>query len=261
MKPHLFAGLDGRERGEKPRDRGLTMVVDWGMGRHAQEDLLEIGAGFFDFAKVAVGVSRLLRDEVLQEKIGKYQEHQVEPFPGGQFLEYAEVEGKAEIYLPAVVEAGYRWVEVSDNLAPAGLEWKERMIRRAVEEHGLKVLGEVGKKEGLEKGAPMVDDARGCLEAGASIILLEAAELVQAETAGEVETVVEAVGLEQVMFELPGPWIEGVSHHHIHRMKVELIERYGPEVNLGNVSPADLMPVEAFRRGLGVNAGHAEEGK
>ena len=58
------------------------------------------------------------------------------------------------------------------------------------------------------------------------------------------------------MFELPGPWIAGIGPSDIHRMRSDLVARYGPNVNLGNVSPADLIPLEAYRRDLGVNAGH-----
>ena len=103
MAPHIFAGLDGAERPEKPRDRGLTMVVDWGLGPNAQEDLLSIGADHFDFAKLAVGVSRLLPNSRLRSKIAQYRERGVEPFPGGQFLEYSEVHGQTDLYLPAVL--------------------------------------------------------------------------------------------------------------------------------------------------------------
>ena len=181
----------------------------------------------------------------------------MEPFPGGQYLEYAEVHGRLERYLPACVEAGYRWVEVSDNLAPVTLRWKERVIARAVEEFGLKVLGEVGKKEGLANAVPLADDAKACMEAGASLLLVEAAELIRgdAETRAAVDGVVAAVGLEKVIFELPGPWIAGVEEHHVHAMRRDLIDRFGPRVNIGNVEPEDLLSLEAYRRGLGVNAG------
>jgi phosphosulfolactate synthase len=256
---HFFAGLDGAARAAKPRTQGLTMVIDWGMGPHAQEDLLLTGADYCDFAKVAVGVSRLLSNEVLKDKILRYRQHQVEPFTGGQFLEYAEMNGQAAGYFAAVAAAGYQWVEVSDNLAPVELAWKEDMIRQATQEHGLSVLGEVGKKEGLDSGVPMVDDAQACLEAGAEIVLLEAAELIDEATAPEVEEVIAAVGIDKVMFELPGPWIAGVHQHDIHRMRVELIGKYGGEVNIGNVAAVDLVAVEAYRRGLGVNAGGAED--
>ncbi len=258
-RDHCFTGLDGLERAEKPRSAGLTMVVDWGLGPHAQDDLLATGGPYFDFAKVAVGLSRLLPNSILKAKIDGYRQRQVEAFPGGQYLEYAEVHGFTDAYLPAVLQAGYKWVEVSDNLVPAGLAWKERMIRRASKDFGLAVLGEVGRKEGLDRSLSLSDDAGACMAAGARIILLEAAELVDPEIGPEVEAVVQAVGLEQVMFELPGPWIEGVSLSDIHRMKVDLVQRYGHQVNLGNVAPADLLPLEAYRRGLGVNAGGPQD--
>ncbi len=256
---HIFGGLDGRYRSGKPRDLGLTMVVDWGLGSGAQSDLIEAAAPFFDFAKVAVGISRLLTNDVLTAKIKRYLDHNIEPFPGGQYLEYAEVQSKAALYLPAVVSAGYRWVEVSDNLAVVTHEWKLKMIRQAVDVHGLKVLGEVGQKEGLDVSIPLADDVKACLDAGSRIVLLEAAELVDndADKARQVEQAVKVAGLENVMFELPGPWISGVNPHHIHQMRRILVDRYGSEVNLGNVLPDDLMTLEAYRRELGVNAGSA----
>ncbi|MDP6112575.1 MAG: phosphosulfolactate synthase [Planctomycetota bacterium] len=256
MASHFFEGLDGTERASKPRQTGLTMVIDWGFGPNAQSDLITACASHFDFAKVAVGISRLLSNETLSAKLGHYQEHEIEPFPGGQFLEWAEVEGKAELYFDAVQAAGYRCIEVSDNMDAVTLEWKEKMILKGAG-LGLRIIGEVGKKEGLPSGTDLSDDAVRCLEAGAEIVLLEAAELVDddEETVRMIERAVERVGIGKVMFELPGPWIDGVRACDIHRMRRELIDRYGPEVNLGNVAPDDLMTLEAYRRGLGVNAG------
>ncbi|MFC1526350.1 phosphosulfolactate synthase [Candidatus Latescibacterota bacterium] len=262
MGEHFFSGYDGAlaaERTSKPRQRGITMVVDWGLGLHAQEDLDLSASDYFDLAKVAVGVSRLLSNEYLVSKIERYLSHNVEPFPGGQYLEYAEVHGQTDGYFPACVASGYRWVEVSDNIAPVTVEWKGRMIREAREKHGLSVLGEVGKKEGLDNPIPLVDNAQACVDAGARIVLLEAAELVDgdAETASAVDEIVRVVGLDTVMFELPGPWISGVAQHDIHRMRRDLVDRYGTQVNIGNVMPEDLLSLEAYRRGLGINAGSA----
>ena len=257
---HPFAGLDGLradERTLKPRTSGRTMVIDWGMPLQQQRDWTDIGADYFDFAKIAVGLSRLCSRELLRQKIDQYRSRDVEPFPGGQFLEYAEVHGKLDRYLPGCVEAGYHWVEVSDNLAPVSLQWKERIITEAVEDFGLHVLGEVGRKEGLDNTIPLVDNARACIEAGAEVVLVEAAELISedAQTAAAVDEIVQVLGVERVMFELPGPWIEGVHACDIHHMRRQLIERYGSQVNLGNVAPDELLSVEAYRRGLGVNAG------
>ena len=256
MAAHIFEGLDGNGRSEKPRASGRTMVVDWGIGPQAQLDLLVAGGDHVDFAKVAVGISRLLSKEILIDKIRTYQNYQVEPFPGGQYFEYAEVQGKADLYIPAVCDAGYYWIEISDNLVAVTLDWKAKMIREAVA-NDLHVFGEVGKKEGLNSTTSMADDASACLDAGSNIILLEAAELINedAATARAVEEVVEKIGLDRIMFELPGPWIEGVSAALIHRMRRQIVDRYGNEVNMGNVDPADLISFEAYRRGLGVNAG------
>lgn len=259
-KSHIFAGLDGSPRSEKPRSSGVTMVVDWGLGPARQQDLLVTAAPYFDFAKIAVGLSRLYTDAVLTRKIQSYRSLDVEPFPGGQYLEYAEIQGKLDLYLPACVEAGYRWIEVSDNVADVSLDWKVGIIKDAVA-RGLHVFGEVGKKEGLAHGPSFVDDAKACRDAGAEIILLEAAELVNADaqTEREVEETVQAVGVDRVMFELPGPWIEGVTEFVIHRMRRELVDRFGPEVNIGNVMPDDLYSFEAYRRELGVNAGSSRD--
>ena len=257
---HPFAGLDGSlaaQRTSKPRTAGRTMVIDWGIPLQQQRDLTDMGAEYFDLAKVAVGLSRLWPRELLSQKIDQYRSRDVEPLPGGQYLEYAEVHGKLDRYLPACVEAGYRWVEVSDNIAPVSVQWKERIITEAVEDYGLRVLGEVGRKEGLDNTIPLVDNARACMDAGASVLLVEAAELVSDDvaTAAAVDETVRVIGVDQVMFELPGPWIEGVHACHIHHMRRELIDRYGSQVNIGNVAPDELMSLEAYRRGLGVNAG------
>ncbi|HCK11090.1 MAG TPA: hypothetical protein DHW45_14530 [Candidatus Latescibacteria bacterium] len=257
MESHLFEGLDGRPRSSKPRSTGLTMVVDWGIGPAQQQDLQVTAADHFDFAKIAVGLSRLYTNEILTRKINSYRALDIEPFPGGQYLEYAQMQGKLDHYLPACFEAGYRWIEVSDNVAPVGLEWKVRVIQDAVQNYGMEVFGEIGKKEGLDHSTSFADDAKACLDAGAKIILVEAAELVNAdpETEREVEETVEAVGVEQIMFELPGPWIEGVDDALIHKLRRGLVDRFGVEVNVGNVMPDDLYSFEAYRRELGVNAG------
>ena len=261
-KAHLFEGLDGRPRSEKPRTVGLTMVIDWGLGPNRQQDLQMTASPYFDFAKIAVGLSRLYTNEVLHQKIQSYRALDIEPFPGGMYLEYAEMQGKRDLYLPACQAAGYRWIEVSDNVAPVGLEWKVRVIKEAVENFQMNVFGEVGKKDGLGHGPSFAEDAKACLDAGAKIILLEAAELVNADpaTEREVEETVKAVGVDRIMFELPGPWIAGVTEEVIHKMRRELVDRFGVDVNVGNVEPEDLFSFEAYRRELGVNAGSSTLG-
>jgi phosphosulfolactate synthase len=257
MSDHYFADIPQPGRSGKPRTRGVTFVIDWGIGPRQQEDLLNTAGTFIDLAKIAVGIAGLLRADVVREKIELYQRHDVEPFPGGQFLEHAHISGADEAYLPAAAEAGFRWVEVSDNMADVTLDWKATMIRRAVRDYDMHVLGEVGKKAGGAGGAHFVDDAKVCRDAGATFVLLEAAELVSDDPAvqRDVDAVVETIGIDHVMFELPGPWIDGVHGCDIHAMRRKLIAQYGPEVNIGNCDSADIVSLEAYRRKLGVNAG------
>jgi phosphosulfolactate synthase len=257
MTDHYFADIPQPNRSGKPRTRGVTFVIDWGIGPRQQEDLLQTAGAFIDLAKIAVGIAGLLPAPVVREKVALYQRHDVEPFPGGQFLEHARVHGADDAYLPAAAEAGFRWVEVSDNMADVTLEWKATMIRRAVKDFDMRALGEVGKKAGGAGGAAFVDDAKACRDAGATFVLLEAAELVSDDPAvqRDVDAVVETIGIDRVMFELPGPWIDGVHGCDIHAMRRKLIAQYGPEVNIGNCDPADVVNLEAYRRKLGVNAG------
>ena len=254
---HLFHGLDGLERPAKPRSSGITMVADWGMGMNQQSDLVQTGGDYVDFAKIAVGISRILSNQLLRQKIAHYNAHDVATFPGGQYLELAGIKKQEDRYFDAAVKAGYQWIEVSDNLAAHGLDWKVRMIQRAVTSHGLSVLGEVGKKEGLTRDKRLLEDVQACLDAGARIVLVEAAEMVHppASLAEELEELVEGIDVAQLMFELPGPWIQDVTESMIHKVSGDLIARYGANVNLGNVDSRKLLSLEAYRQGLGVNAG------
>ena len=254
---HYFSDIPQSTRPVKPRSSGATFIIDWGIGPVQQQDLLRSAAEFVDLAKIAVGIPGLLPARILDEKVQIYQQHQVHPFPGGQFLKHAYVHGCDDAYLPAVQKAGFNWVEVSDNLADVLLAWKAEMIHRAVNNFGMQVMGEVGKKAGGKGGTAFVDDARTCRDAGAAYILLEAAELVSndPEIQRDIVAVVDVIGLEQIMFGLPSSRIEGVHACDIHTMRRQLISDYGPNVNIGNCDPTDLINLEAYRRKLGANAG------
>ncbi len=112
MSTQAFEGTTIPDRPAKPRQAGLTMLIDWGLAGAAQADWLEIGAPYINLAKIAVGISRLLPADLLRKKIQLYRQHQVIPFPGGQFLEYAVYHGQASDYLAAARTAGYGWIEV-----------------------------------------------------------------------------------------------------------------------------------------------------
>jgi phosphosulfolactate synthase len=217
---------------------------------------LRTSAAYIDLAKIAVGIGALLPFGVLGEKLRSYREHHVTPFPGGQFLEHAVLHHMTEEYLRAVVEAGFDCVEVSDNLLDIPLERKLALIRLARETYRLHVLGEVGKKAGLESSVDPAEDAAACLDAGAEVVFLEAADFFAGEVDEEkLDRIIERCELDRLVFELPGPWIKGVTSSDVHEATCWLLDRFGPETNIANVDPDHVLKLEAQRLGIGTNAG------
>ncbi len=251
-----LAALILQQHSTKPRSHGITMIADWGLGPARQADLLRTSAATIDLAKIAVGISALLPFEVLGEKLKSYRDHHITPFPGGQFLEQAVLHDRTDQYLEAVVDAGFDCVEVSDNLLEIPLESKFALIRLARERHNLHVLGEVGKKEGLESNVDLAEDAAGCLDAGAEVVFLEAADFFSREVnEAELERIIDRCGLDPLIFELPGPWIKGITLSDVHQTTCWLLNRFGPETNIANVDPDNVLKLEALRLNIGVNAG------
>lgn len=249
-----FSGVGVPERPGKPRDRGLTVTVDFGLGPAAQQDLLEIAGDAMDYAKLVVGVAGLTPLALLRRKNEIYRDYAVEPFPGGMFLEYAVAHDRAESYLDGSAEAGYRLIEVSDNAVPIARAVKESIVAAALR-RGLAVFGEVGSKHQRTPAADLVDDVRGLLAAGCRKVLIEAAELLDGDALrGElIDALSGAVPIDDLVFELPGPWLPGVHHHQVHTLQLTLVRLFGPDVNIANDPAGNALFLEAIRRGIGPN--------
>jgi len=125
---------------------------------------------------------------------------------------------------------------------------------KAACDSGLIVFGEVGGKNRRSEPDELLAQARICLEAGASLVLVEAAELV---TDGQPDrqmltAIYRGLKPEQVMIELPGPWIPGVRSCDVEALKKLLVLEFGPDVNIANVNSTTVLDLEATRNGLGV---------
>ena len=241
------------ERPLKPRDTGLTMMIDWGLPLGLQKDISESNGHFIDLAKIAVGQSGVIDERHLQNKVRAYQEADIEPFPGGMFLEYALHLGKEKEYWEGCVKAGYRLIEVSDNAIPLDAPTKKRLISEA-RSLGMKVLGEVGSKHDLTPIDALLADINGCLEAGSWKVFVEAAELIDN---GEIRMdLIDAIRANldgsRLIWELPGSWIPGTHECDMHALAVWLVESLGPEANIANVMPEWIVELETLRTGVGV---------
>jgi phosphosulfolactate synthase len=252
--PFAFVPIDAR-RSAKPRRSGLSMVIDDGLPLPYVEGVLELAAPYIDLMKIKTGTARLYPRDALKRKLAMYQHAGVRPFLGGQFHEYVFAR-LGEAALPQFYEEaralGFDAIEISDNTVPLTPVQRRGQIEAAVGT-GLVVFGEVGSKETLSNPALLVDQARLCFDAGASLVLVEAAELVeQGRVRRETLDIIRRnLPLDRVMIELPGPWISGVRACDIEDMKKIVFAEFGPDVNLANIDVTTIFDTEAQRVGLG----------
>ncbi|MDB5799042.1 MAG: hypothetical protein JWP36_2944 [Paucimonas sp.] len=253
--PFAFIPLPADREQVKPRQSGMTMMIDDGMPLAKTADVVELAGQYIDLAKIKTGTARLYPRALLQKKLGLYKAAQIRPFIGGQFHEYVfAMMGEAGLppFYEEALALGFEAIEISDNTVPLTDQQRRSQIRTAVAA-GLTVFGEVGSKESLSNPSLLVSQAGLCLEAGASLVLVEAAELVEQGRLRQdvIDLLVRSLDMAQVMIELPGPWIDGVHLCDIEQMKRQLFAAIGPSLNLANVAPDTLIDTEATRLDLG----------
>ena len=255
--PFGFVELPPARSQKKPRTAGLTMVADFGLPYLQVEDLVTMADRYIDLAKIAVGTSRLYDLAYLRKKLALYRRHRIRPFIGGQFQEYVFATYGEKMLRPFLLEAkrvGFDVVEVSDNCVELTPRQRRAQIRLAVD-CGLAVFGEVGSKDTKNDARLLVSQAEDCFAAGAELVLVEAAELI-ANGKPKMKLIngicAKALDMSKVLIELPGPWISGITLSVVEDMKKFLVSEFGPDVNIANVMPSDIMETEALRVGLGV---------
>ena len=254
--PFAFVELPQSRSQAKPRTSGLTMMADFGLPYLQAEDLLAMAGRYIDFAKIAVGTSRLYDLAYLRRKLALYRKHRVRPFVGGQFQEYVFAtygEQALRGFLSEAKRVGFDVVEISDNCVPLTPKQRRAQIRLAID-CGLAVFGEVGSKDAKNDARLLIAQAEDCFAAGAEVVLVEAAELIVngKPKMSLINGLRRGLDMSRVLIELPGPWISGVALSAVEDMKKFLVREFGPDVNIANVMPSDIMETEALRVGLGV---------
>ena len=235
----------------KPRESGITMVADWGVGISRQTDLIQTSGYFIDLAKIVVGLSRILPREILAQKIRLYKDNKIQPFPGGQFLEIAVLQKRVEEYCAAAKEIGYEYLEISDNAISVSPEEKSRIIRQAIDS-GLKVIGETGKKVSTSDIRELVADIQNMLQAGAWKIFVEAKEIFGEDlNKALIQQLAEAVDISKLIFEIHLVAVQEFHHYEGYKMWQWLLETFGPKVNIANVEFDDALKLAALRLGIG----------
>ena len=131
-------------RSIKPRDSGLTMVMDQGWPIGFTSDMLDDFGYALDIVKLWDPLLRVPFHQV-EKRIQVYRDHGVMVQPGGIWLEMAARQGSPEKLLPQLGSMGFNAIEVSNTASEEGIEARARLVAEAARQ-GFRVLGEVGKK-------------------------------------------------------------------------------------------------------------------
>ncbi len=235
--------MPGFDLGIPPRAGGLTHVLDKGLGPRAWEDLLETCGGLIDVIKLGWGTSYVTAN--LRRKLDVLRDKSV--VLGGTFFELVYARDKLEEYKRWLRELGLTHVEISDGTVEIPRERKLELVADFARE--FTVLSEVGSKDSAVEFTP--DEwtrwLREELDAGAWKVITEAREGGTSgifSPAGEMRTdlvgeIASGVELADVIFEAPTK-----------SSQVWFIKHFGPEVNLGNIPPDEVIPLETLRLGL-----------
>jgi phosphosulfolactate synthase len=225
------------------RGRGLTHVLDKGLGRRGWEDVLETSGLYIDVVKLGWGTAYITAD--LRAKLDVLRDKRV--VVGGTFFEAVWATGQLERYKRWLAELGLTHVEVSDGAVDIPREQKLEVIADLARD--FTVLSEVGSKDSSVEFASdeWTQWLREELDAGAWKVITEAREGASSgifTSGGDmrtdlVEEIGSAVDLEDVIFEAPTK-----------AAQVWFVKRFGPTVNLGNIPPEEVIPLETLRRGL-----------
>jgi phosphosulfolactate synthase len=234
------------ERSCKPRERGVTHVIDRGLSIAQVDGLMETVGEYVDIVKLGWGTALVTAN--LKPKLERYAAHGVPVVLGGTLTEIAIKQGRVEGLVAWLRELGLRHVEISDGTIALDGEVKAHLIG-TLAAAGFTVLSEVGSKDVEHIMAPYVwvEQIERDLQAGAWKVIAEARESGTAgiyRADGEVRTglideIVHAVEAERLIFEAPR-----------REQQVWLLKQLGNECNLGNIAPDDVLSLETLRLGL-----------
>ena len=233
------------ERPAKPRQEGLTLALDKGLAPRQVEDLASVAAEYIDLVKLGWGTAVITPG--LQRKLDVYRAAGLPVYFGGTLFEAFFLRNQLDTYRRLLAELKIEHVEVSDGSVPMAHEEKLAAIRLLAQD--VTVLSEVGSKDAERIMPPYkwVQLIRAELEAGSWKVICEARESGTAGLfrpngevrSGLVEEIVDMVGQERVLFEAPQK-----------EQQVWFLRRFGPNVNLGNIAPGEVIPLETLRLGL-----------
>jgi phosphosulfolactate synthase len=237
--------LDLPQRPPKPREEGVTHVIDTGLSTNEAEGLMSMAADYVDLVRLGWGSAYVTRD--VRTKIDCYRAAGVPVMLGGTLTELAWLHGRVDELAAWLDELGIEHVEVSSGTVEIPAAEKLALIARMAER--FTVHAEVGEKDPKALLAPYrwVELIRTALEAGANKVVCEGRATGDAgmyrpdgePREGLIDEIVHEIPPVRLIFEAPRK-----------HQQVWFIEHFGQAVNLGNVLPSDVISLETLRVGL-----------
>jgi len=229
----------------KPRKFGLTMVMDKGLSIREAEDFMSVGSEYTDYVKLGFGTS--LVTPGVEKKIKIYKNAGTIPYFGGTLFEAFIIRDMFEDYIRFVEKHDIELVEISDGSYDIEhsrkLDYISRMAKKVT------VISEVGskKKDVIYSPDEWVAMMKSELDAGSVKVIAEARESgttgIYNEDGSINHSIISAISkhvkLENVIWEAPQK-----------SQQVWFIKHFGANVNLGNIAPNEIIPLESLRCGL-----------
>ena len=233
------------DRTAKPRENGITMVMDKGLSVREVEDMLSVAHPHIDIVKLGWATSFVSPN--LDDKLAAYRNAGIPVYFGGTLFEAFVVRNQFDDYRKLIDKYKLQYAEVSDGSMDMTQEQKCEYIRTLAQQ--VTVLSEVGSKD-EEKIIPpykWIQLMRAELEAGAWKVIGEAREagnvgLFRASgevRQGLVEEILTQIPSEKILWEAPQK-----------SQQVWFVKLLGANVNLGKIASNDLTPLETIRLGL-----------
>lgn len=233
------------ERPSKPRSFGLTMVMDKGLSIREAEDFMSVGSEYTDYVKLGFGTSLITPG--YEKKIKIYKKADTIPYFGGTLFETFIIRNMYDQFVELIKKNNITLIEISDGSYDFEHKRKLDYINRLSEI--ATVISEVGskKKEVVYSPDEWVAMMKAELDAGSVKVIAEARESGTTGIYNEdgsinnaiIGTISEHVKLENVIWEAPQK-----------SQQAWFIKHFGANVNLGNIAPNEIIPLESLRCGL-----------
>jgi phosphosulfolactate synthase len=233
------------ERSVKPRESGLTMVMDKGLSLRQVEDFIEVAGVHTDIVKLGWATSFVTPN--LKEKLALYRSAGIPTYFGGTLFEAFTIRGQFDDYRKVLDEFGMEYAEVSDGSMDIEHDQKCEYIRKLSEQ--VTVISEVGSKDAAKIFAPYkwIALMKAEIEAGSWKVIAEAREGGNVGIYRGTGEVREGL-VDEILTQIPQETI--IWEAPLKEQQVWFIKLIGTNVNLGNIAPAEVIPLETIRLGL-----------